>query len=137
MLDFVSDSEANLQINTIYDYVKRKYKSEAIVVELERRGIQHINSSDGRWSEKDIVDICQKFRLDTDSPRLMLQNNSQTSVLSGISEVVITDIKMPFSSMIVFMIKWALASIPALIILIVIGAILAGIFAGGLGALIR
>lgn len=33
------------------------------------------------------------------------------------TEVVVTDIKMPFGSMVAFMIKWALAAIPAFIIL--------------------
>jgi len=37
-------------------------------------------------------------------------------------EVVVTDIGMRFSSMVVFMVKWAIASIPALIILFVVGA---------------
>jgi hypothetical protein len=31
--------------------------------------------------------------------------------------VIVTNIKMPFWSMVVFMIKWAIASIPAIIIL--------------------
>ena len=38
--------------------------------------------------------------------------------------VVVTDIKMPFSSMVVFMVKWAIATIPALIILAVVGSII-------------
>lgn len=38
-------------------------------------------------------------------------------------EVVVTDIGMRFTSMIVFMIKWAIASIPALIIMLVVGAV--------------
>jgi len=41
--------------------------------------------------------------------------------------VVVTDIQMRFSSMVVFMVKWALASIPALIILFAIGT---GLFLG-------
>jgi hypothetical protein len=44
------------------------------------------------------------------------------------NHVVITDIKMPFMSMVTFMVKWILASIPAFIILGIIGAIGAGIF---------
>ena len=44
--------------------------------------------------------------------------------------VIVTDIKMPFLSMVVFMVKWALASIPALIILFVIFAALTGVFSG-------
>lgn len=38
--------------------------------------------------------------------------------------VVVTDIQMRFSSMVVFMVKWAIASIPALIILFAIGVAL-------------
>ena len=45
-------------------------------------------------------------------------------------EVVVTDIQMPFGSMVIFMIKWAIATIPAAIILFIVGAILMGILAG-------
>lgn len=38
-------------------------------------------------------------------------------------KVVVTDIKIPFGSMVVLMVKWAVATIPALIILILIGSI--------------
>lgn len=48
--------------------------------------------------------------------------------------VVVVDVRMPFGSMVGFMVKWAIAAIPAIIILIFLGAIaaavLAGIFAG-------
>ena len=40
------------------------------------------------------------------------------------SPVVVTDIQMRFSSMVLFMVKWALASIPALIILFFLGVFL-------------
>lgn len=39
-------------------------------------------------------------------------------------KVIISDIRMPFFSMVVFMVKWALASIPALFILFTLGALL-------------
>lgn len=39
-------------------------------------------------------------------------------------EIVVTDIHMPFGSMVTFMVKWAIASIPALIILVMLGAAL-------------
>jgi len=39
-------------------------------------------------------------------------------------EVVVTDIKIPFFSMVVLMVKWSLAAVPAVIILIVIGSVL-------------
>jgi urea transporter len=51
-------------------------------------------------------------------------------------EVVVTDVKIPFLSMVVLMVKWAVAAIPALIILIVIGSVvsmvMAAIFGGGM-----
>jgi len=47
--------------------------------------------------------------------------------------VVVTDIRMPFLSMMVFMIKWVIASIPAFMILSIFGAIVTAI----LGTLMR
>ena len=47
-------------------------------------------------------------------------------------EIVVTDIRIPFVSMVVLLVKWALAAIPAFIILITIGvafsAVLAALF---------
>jgi hypothetical protein len=39
------------------------------------------------------------------------------------NEVVVTNIKMPFGSMIVFMVKLAIATIPAMIILTAVGTL--------------
>jgi len=48
--------------------------------------------------------------------------------------VTVTDINMPFGSMVWFMVKWAVATIPALIILFVAGAICVAVLGGiGLG----
>ena len=53
---------------------------------------------------------------------------------SNTSQVNIVDVKIPLWSMVVFMVKAAIASIPAFIILTIIGAIvfavLGGIFGG-------
>ncbi len=55
-------------------------------------------------------------------------------VQSPVTRVTVTDFDMPFGSMIAFMLKWALAAIPAMLILIVVGgvatAMLAGVVAG-------
>jgi hypothetical protein len=40
-----------------------------------------------------------------------------SSPLDTRQRVIVTDVEMPFGSMVVFIIKWVLASIPALIIL--------------------
>lgn len=44
--------------------------------------------------------------------------------------VIVTDIRMPFTSMVAFMVKWVIASIPAFFILWVIGAVMAVLFGG-------
>lgn len=51
------------------------------------------------------------------------ERNTPTS-----SKVIITDLQMPFMSMVGFMVKWVLASIPAIIILAVIFAMISGVF---------
>ncbi len=47
-------------------------------------------------------------------------------------KVIVTDIQMPFWSMVVFMIKWTIASIPAIFILFILlglfGAVVTGLF---------
>ena len=52
-------------------------------------------------------------------------------------KVIINDVSMSFMSMVVFMVKWAIASIPAIIILAVIGAMAVGIFGGIIGGMMR
>jgi hypothetical protein len=52
------------------------------------------------------------------------------------NRVVVTDISMPFLSMMIFMIKWVIASIPAFIILSILGGIVTAILGaimGGMG----
>ncbi len=49
---------------------------------------------------------------------------------SEVSRVEITDIKMPFGSMVVFMVKWAIASIPAIIILWILFMMFGGVLTG-------
>ena len=50
------------------------------------------------------------------------------------NEVIIIDIKMKFGSMVEFMVKWVLASIPAIIILIIVFNLITAILIGlGIG----
>jgi hypothetical protein len=53
-----------------------------------------------------------------------------TSTNGNAESVKIVDVNMPFGSMVVFMVKWAIASIPALLILWVLGLLLGGIAFG-------
>jgi hypothetical protein len=55
-------------------------------------------------------------------PRVVVQPASASNVSgSTLQHVVVTDIHMPFGSMVGFMVKWAIASIPAVIILLLLG----------------
>ena len=50
--------------------------------------------------------------------------HSDTLVTPASKEIVVTNIRMKFWSMVWFMVKWAIASIPAMIILFIIGLLL-------------
>ncbi len=56
---------------------------------------------------------------------------------NGTKEVTIIDIKMPFLSMVIFMVKAAIASIPAFIILAILGSIFFGVTGGMFGGMGR
>lgn len=50
-------------------------------------------------------------------------------------QMSVVDVNMPFGSMVVFMVKWAIASIPAFLILIALGALVGAVFGGLFGGL--
>lgn len=51
-------------------------------------------------------------------------------------EVIVTDIRIHFGSMVVLIITWAIAAIPAMIILALLGFLASAIFMGGCVALL-
>lgn len=52
-------------------------------------------------------------------------------------EVTVVDIKMPFMSMVIFMVKAAIAAIPAVIILSLVASVVMTLLAGFFGGPIR
>jgi hypothetical protein len=60
---------------------------------------------------------------------------SRRTVMENRQEIVVTDIKMPFMSMVVFMLKWAIASIPAFIIFSILFVLFTLIFGGFMGGM--
>lgn len=54
-----------------------------------------------------------------------------------VQPVVVTDFQMPFASMVGFMVKWAIAAIPAIIILFFIFAVLGAVLGGFFASLFR
>ena len=53
------------------------------------------------------------------------------------NKVVVVDLQMPFFSIVILMVKWALASIPAIIILATIFSIVTGFMGGMMGSMMR
>jgi len=47
-----------------------------------------------------------------------------------VKKVIVVDLQMPFFSIVVLMVKWALASIPAIIILATIFSLVTGLMGG-------
>ena len=45
-------------------------------------------------------------------------------------EVVVVDVKIPFLSMVILLVKWAIAAIPAMLILLALGAIVSMVLGG-------
>lgn len=45
-------------------------------------------------------------------------------------KVIVVDLQMPFFSIVILMVKWALASIPAIIILAVLFSMVSGLMGG-------
>lgn len=52
-----------------------------------------------------------------------------------LTRVVVTDVRMPFWSMVVFMVKISIAAIPAFLILLAVGFLAVSLAAGLLGGL--
>lgn len=59
-----------------------------------------------------------------------------TSTSADRTEVTVVDVQMPFGSMVVFILKWTLAAIPAMICLGIIAAIFVAVFGGIFGGIL-
>jgi ABC-type sugar transport system permease subunit len=60
-------------------------------------------------------EIKERFKVTKNNSSEVTKNNS--SETGNTSQVEIIDINLPFLSMVIFMVKWVLASIPAMMIL--------------------
>ena len=61
---------------------------------------------------------------------MMTPDKTGSLVTSDVNKVNVVAIQIPFLKVVGILIKWALAAIPAMIILALIGAVLAALFAG-------
>lgn len=89
---------------------------------------------------EDGATVCQHcnrdlMRVGPTQARAVQRSESEHAAVAPtpIARVTIVDVNMPFASMVGFMVKWALAAIPAFLILAVLGALVAGLLAALVG----
>lgn len=104
----------------VQKFSEEKGLSESKTIELIREGIYVGRKVGDNW-------YVQAEELNSTKATV---SSSIKASHSTISSVVVTDIKMPFGSMVVFMVKAVLASIPAFIILFLLGFIATLMFGG-------
>jgi hypothetical protein len=79
-------------------------------------------------SDQDPQSVLIKYPRLFDKSRSMSTSTSMPTFVSDTQRhVIVTDVHIPFGSMVIFMVKWAIASIPALIILAIIGCLAWGL----------
>lgn len=93
----------------------------------------HVNSETSTPPE--LLEILKKISADQEAIRKALeaQNNTLRQLVglqSTAHPVIVQDFRMDFGSMVVLMIKWSIAAIPAFLILFVLMSILMSIFGG-------
>ncbi len=124
---YVEDAHANKQINTIAELVEDGLSDKDIFERLSEIGYKNLAATDGLWSEAHVAWIRENYSLDK-TDRLLNTHEKASSAgnIESIQKVVVIDVKMPFFSMVEFMVKWVLASIPAFLLLLffAIGVIL-------------
>jgi CheY-like chemotaxis protein len=94
----------------------------------------NVDFADYREEALQYAEVEMKVRgIPNENYKIRNENTPRTDVQISLpkmrisNEVIVTDIQMPFMSMVVFMVKWALASIPAFIILLIIAMIVIGV----------
>jgi hypothetical protein len=116
---------------SVEEFAKLKGVTESKAIDMVKDGF-YVGRKVGEDWYVDVSEPTNTPNKPTKAKDFFVVSNSGTA-----NEVVVTDIQMSFISMVVFMVKWVIASIPAFIILFIIFTVVAAIFVGlfgGLGA---
>jgi hypothetical protein len=92
----------------------------------------YMTEGSGEWSR--LADLLVQLEEEKKELPFQMPTNMH-SVVSG--EVRVSDVKMKFTSMVIFMLKWAIAAIPALIILAVLFGLLSLLLSGVVSKLLE
>lgn len=84
----------------------------------------------GAVIDKDVVAQIRNAKIEQKNERIEERKNQVSVRKVSENEIVIVDIQIPFSSMVVLMVKSAFAAIPALFIVMFVIAIFLAIFGG-------
>ena len=118
---------------TVEEFAELKNMTHSTVISMICNGTYVGRNVENEWFI-DSAEINGGSPAKSNSTVTIQSNGTSTGTSTGTSnEVVVTDIRMPFISMVIFMIKWVIAVIPALIILFCISLI----FTAVLGVSIR
>lgn len=121
-------SEAPDGMIHVDEYAKLKGLTSSKVIEMIREGF-YVGRKVGEDWYVDSSESKVSASKPSKSSNLFSKSNAtlSSSDTSLPHSVVITDIQMPFASMVVFMVKWAIAAIPAFIILLILTALFSGV----------
>ena len=95
-------------------------------IEVHTRCMVEFNKNPDKYGGKAKTETLTKNEKETVEQRKQRRNEQQQKIEDQSVHVISFD--MPFGDMVSFMVKWALASIPAFIILAIIGGIFFAIF---------
>lgn len=126
----MTDKQVPEGMISVEEFAKLKGITSSKAIDMVRDGFYMGRKVGEEW----FVDTSES----TDSARNPSKTKGKviSTSTSSPNEVVVTDIQMSFLSMVAFMVKWVIASIPAFIILFIIFFVVTAIFGGafiGLG----
>ena len=109
------------------DDMRAKYEemSARKIVEVLQTKYESMSTVEMRIAKEVLAGKDSKLAKQKSSPK---PNAGQVAIKPQFQEVIVTNIDMSFGKMVAFMVKWSLASIPAMIILLVMAFLFWSIF---------
>jgi len=121
-------AEAPVGMISVDEFSELKSMTRSKIISMIRDGSYVGRKVENEWYI-DSAEINRGSASNSDSAVRMQSNGTS-------NEVVVMDIRMPFISMVIFMIKFVIAAIPATIILVLIGFVFTTVLNVSIGSII-
>ena len=121
-------AEAPVGMISVDEFSELKSMTRSKIISMIRDGSYVGRKVENEWYI-DSAEINRGSASNSDSAVRMQSNGTS-------NEVVVMDIRMPFISMVIFMIKFVIAAIPATIILVLIGLVFTTVLNVSIGSII-